>query len=1170
MSDFEFEVHEQKEIKTTKSSKKDKDKDTKNNKKRNRVPISCTICRRRKVKCDKRRPVCAACERTGVAHLCHYIDPPWAQPLSNEELTNGETADNEVERLKEKIAQLEQQLQHSHHHDVPLSPQELSGDSSSEENENDSLNLGKKFDMLHIKSTTTVHLGATSWLAIMKGDPYLRVLWAHIFKMRKQVEEFKFRKHARPKPSQNTIIPSAGTTVSQPRQSGDTSQGTSIGKCPVAHTEIFKNTTTQKQRSPVQSKVQPQQTCPVSGKAQGMGKCPVSHDLEENDEAPVSIPSAKRAREDDTEDGDDDRSSSENKETPATEEDDRVCPLMIGDNRFLGGFQADESGMNFGVPLDNPHKKKKTARSNSSDSTKSAGRKVSPDDFKANPVDMMKKYLPTKKVLWLFIERFFEVLYVYLPYVDEETFKEDVKRIMGSADDKDQNITMNIRSGIDFALVGTVCIILRLVWNTLPINNSNKILGKSINTKTYPEDQEALAILQKPENEIPLELVECVKHCFSNLKLMRKSSLKIVQCALYMRFYFMYSPEDGDGADGGDSQIFLGMIIQMAISIGLHRDPKNFENFGNERQRHLWRKIWFALVSLDVSQSVNLGCPRGLQGHDEFSDTMVPGAQKDGLDLEEFKDDMRELSVIKNIHTQAKLDTLISKTMKVLLNVNSPAKRTQVDALIKELQHSISGFGVTQDEFALPQLGKILVHRAKSEPLFSSGTRAIQFRAHVMVNMLIYLLNYILYVHFEPRGAQDAEIAVIAKNYAQKALNCALEGYRNCTLFFDCGLEYFGPGADLILSPLLLLVGHRSMQFMVSLILRSRCGPYMRATVVQNTTEKNTGNGSISPSNTRKNIDGNGVHEIDNTNHDLDNIEIKDDSASSIFDVDVNSGEMLATILLDHMVKFEVLSEKLGKKYPYSWRMAKAVYFFITLLKKPTNSVKSIVKTENVKRVENNTGEVSTLLNSVPLVLSADEEELRKCPVFMRAEESATRSTANNRAAGTLLATEQCPHKHHKHHIEQMSQAPPHMQQRLQAHQQEPPLQPPTQQMVQDLPPTASSPGFGIFSVPTPEYGHRTASATSPFPFMNAGSATGLSEIDGSDLPAMAPPEALADLNDVADRSLGDMFGVNLNAGNPAGAGGFISEMANMNLDPSEMGIPPMDFNAMINGNWFS
>ena len=41
----------------------------------------------------------------------------------------------------------------------------------------------------------------------------------------------------------------------------------------------------------------------------------------------------------------------------------------------------------------------------------------------------------------------------------------------------------------------------------------------------------------------------------------------------------MYSPDDGEGADGGDSQIFLGMIIQMAISIGLHRDPKNFENF---------------------------------------------------------------------------------------------------------------------------------------------------------------------------------------------------------------------------------------------------------------------------------------------------------------------------------------------------------------------------------------------------------------------------------------------------------------------------------------------------------------------------------------------------------------------------------------------------------------
>ncbi|CEP20812.1 FST3 [Cyberlindnera jadinii] len=935
--------------------------------KRNRVPISCTICRRRKVKCDKKRPICTACEKTGVAHLCHYIDPPWAQPLSNDELHP--EALEEMEKLKEKIQELEAQL-----NDQRCAEDDLGGTGANEQETlsdsdgpgNEPLNLAKKFDMLHIKSTTTTHLGATSWLAIMKGDPYLRVLWAHIFKVRKQVEEYKHRRHIQ----QHQVAQVTGTGTVVPANVEQPILVLPRGECPVARARPLKELATEVATCPAHrmkpsTSKQPEVdstplACPVSGKTAPAAKCPVSRSANlQGDNNNQS-----------TRDGCNEQA--DNGIVTDQEEDDeeeRVCPLMIGDNSFLNSLDSNS---------EHHHKHRKSTRSNSNDSSKSETRKVSPEDFKSDPVTMMQKYLPKKKILWLFIERYFEVLYVYLPYVDEKEFREEVTLIMGGPDDEEQDIKIKIRHGVDFALIGTVCIILRLVWNTLPMNNSNKLLGKSVNTKTYYDDPKKVDLMQKKENEVPLELIDCVKHCFSNLKLMRKSSLKIVQCSLFLRMYFMYSPEDGDGADGADSQIFLGMLIQMAMGIGLHRDPQNFENFGDERQRHLWRKVWYTLISLDVSQSVNLGCPRVLQNYQEFSDTMLP-CEESVAD-----NDFKELTVIKNIHAQAKLDDILSRTMDVLLNVHKPAKRFHVDLLINELQNSISGFGVSNDKNALPQLGKILVNRSRDEPLYSSGTRAIQMRAHVTVNMLIYLLNYILYVHFEPRGSMDPKIANIAKTYAQKALNCALEGYRNCTLFFDCGLDYFGPGADLILAPQLLTIGHRSMQFMVSLILRSRCGPFMKPAYINEGSQiTRTGSTSgILPTN------------YHHRNHDLDHIEIKDESEqySSAFHVDVNSGETLATILLGHMDKFHDLAQKLGDKYAYSWRMAKAVGFFIILLRKPTNVVKSMVKTDNLQDVENDTGEVSNMLNSVPLVLSSDEQQFKKCPMYSP-ETSATRST---------------------------------------------------------------------------------------------------------------------------------------------------------------------------------
>ena len=72
-------------------------------KKRNRIPLSCTICRKRKVKCDKTRPHCNQCTKTGVAHLCHYMEQNWAQDAKKEI-----SKDNELKNLKERCKILEE------------------------------------------------------------------------------------------------------------------------------------------------------------------------------------------------------------------------------------------------------------------------------------------------------------------------------------------------------------------------------------------------------------------------------------------------------------------------------------------------------------------------------------------------------------------------------------------------------------------------------------------------------------------------------------------------------------------------------------------------------------------------------------------------------------------------------------------------------------------------------------------------------------------------------------------------------------------------------------------------------------------------------------------------------------------------------------------------------
>ncbi|CDR37676.1 CYFA0S01e14730g1_1 [Cyberlindnera fabianii] len=42
-----------------------------------RVPTSCSVCRKRKIKCDKIRPTCGSCAKSNVPHLCHFEEPLW-------------------------------------------------------------------------------------------------------------------------------------------------------------------------------------------------------------------------------------------------------------------------------------------------------------------------------------------------------------------------------------------------------------------------------------------------------------------------------------------------------------------------------------------------------------------------------------------------------------------------------------------------------------------------------------------------------------------------------------------------------------------------------------------------------------------------------------------------------------------------------------------------------------------------------------------------------------------------------------------------------------------------------------------------------------------------------------------------------------------------------------
>lgn len=155
---------------------------------RKRTPVSCHVCRKRKVKCDKGKPTCSNCERLGVSNLCKYDEPTWAVGPSPEDQLKEENV-----KLRDRLQQLETELKSELTSDpstssvsASMTASVSSGSARSltgtepqstptyNDDKNDPvIDLTTKFQALNVKKEFTTHFGATSRLSLILNDPVL-------------------------------------------------------------------------------------------------------------------------------------------------------------------------------------------------------------------------------------------------------------------------------------------------------------------------------------------------------------------------------------------------------------------------------------------------------------------------------------------------------------------------------------------------------------------------------------------------------------------------------------------------------------------------------------------------------------------------------------------------------------------------------------------------------------------------------------------------------------------------------------------------------------------------------------------------------------------------------------------------------------------------------------
>ncbi|CAI7413385.1 BAD_collapsed_G0038060.mRNA.1.CDS.1 [Saccharomyces cerevisiae] len=1144
--------------------------------KRNRIPLSCTICRKRKVKCDKLRPHCQQCTKTGVAHLCHYMEQTWAEEAEKELLK-----DNELKKLRERVKSLEktlskvhsspssnslksyntpessnlfmgsdehttlvnantgsassashmhqqqqQQQQQEQQHDFSRSANANANSSSlsiSNKYDNDELDLTKDFDLLHIKSNGTIHLGATHWLSIMKGDPYLKLLWGHIFAMREKLNEWYYQKNSYSK------LKSSKCPINH-AQAPPSAAAAATRKCPVDHSAFSSGMVAPKEETPLPRKCPVDHTMFSSGMippredTSSQKRCPVDHTMYSagmmppKDETPS--PFSTKAMID------------HNKHTMNPPQ--SKCP--VDHRNYMKDYPSDMANSSSNpasrCPIDHSSMKNTAALPASTHNTIPHHQPQSGSHARSHPAQSRKhdsymtesevlatlcEMLPPKRVIALFIEKFFKHLYPAIPILDEQNFKNHVNQMVSlssmnptvnnfgmsmpsSSTLENQPITqINLPKLSDSCNLGILIIILRLTWLSIPSNSCKVDLGEESGSFLVPNESSnmsasALTSMAKEESlllkhETPVEALElCQKYLikFDELSSISNNNVNLttVQFAIFYNFYMKSASNDlttltntnntgmaNPGHDSESHQILLSNITQMAFSCGLHRDPDNFpqlnatipatsqdvSNNGSkkanpstnptlnnnmsaattnsssrsgsadsrsgsnpvnkkenqvsiERFKHTWRKIWYYIVSMDVNQSLSLGSPRLLRNLRDFSDTKLPSASR--ID---YVRDIKELIIVKNFTLFFQIDLCIIAVLNHILNVSlaRSVRKFELDSLINLLKNLTYGTENVNDVvsslinkgllptseggsvdsnndeiYGLPKLPDILNHGQHNQNLYADGrntsssdidkkldlphestTRALFFSKHMTIRMLLYLLNYILFTHYEPMGSEDPGTNILAKEYAQEALNFAMDGYRNCMIFFNNirNTNSLFDYMNVILSYPCLDIGHRSLQFIVCLILRARCGPL-------------TGMRESS-------IITNGTSSGFNSSVEDEDVKVKQESSDELKkddfmkDVNLDSGDSLAEILMSRMLLFQKLTKQLSKKYNYAIRMNKSTGFFVSLLDTPS------------KKSDSKSGGSSFMLgnwkhpkvSNMSGFLAGDKDQLQKCPVYQDA-----------------------------------------------------------------------------------------------------------------------------------------------------------------------------------------
>lgn len=435
--------------------------------------------------------------------------------------------------------------------------------------------------------------------------------------------------------------------------------------------------------------------------------------------------------------------------------------------------------------------------------------------------DRITEILPSPFIIWAHIDRFFKFLYPFYPFLDEIEFRNSISAMISSPDnDLSQASVLKITRKVDYAIIGLLFVLMRLSYISL-ISNTMEVNEQNI--KSNPTTDSAKEIKTLLLNPIGIEFIDMSRNCLNEFQLFHRTSLEVLQLALYLRLYMFSAPEDSEGPTKNQFQIYNGLLIQMGYSLGLNREPDNFPDIlNNPRINNVRRKIWFHLYYMDIIHSIKFGNPYAIG--ERFVDTKFPLVDLNNENCLVKGMDRFVIDAMKPMET---IVPLVKQILKLVLEVKERVPMSMLTAKLSKLEtRMLNEYGTIKD----------FVHAFNQVEFNDQFVKTIQIHRYLALKYFLLSIYFHFFLHYEAAKEFDLMFFYLKKILAIITEEC-LQGFYE---LLDKPHFYFQEAAHLSVNPCIQMMLHKSNIFFFSLI--TRLGYTIRSLKANNADESTIGN----------------------------------------------------------------------------------------------------------------------------------------------------------------------------------------------------------------------------------------------------------------------------------------------------------------------------------------